>query len=193
LVEKMAIEDLIKEIEEKGRLEIEIIRKDTQEKVSRIISDANEKARRIIEEGKTSFSKQLEYEKRKAISTVNMEMKMQYSRILNEIIDRSVEGVIGKLSLLRNTKDYSDYIIRSIKKGKDLLGDDSVIIISEKDRDLVKTEKKVMFSQGLEPLGGVIIESPDGRKRADYSISTLINERMLWIKQEIYDRIKGEL
>ncbi|MBD6955792.1 MAG: V-type ATP synthase subunit E [Thermoplasmata archaeon] len=189
----MAIEDLIKEIEEKGRLEIEIIRKDTQEKVSRIISDANEKARRIIEEGKTSFSKQLEYEKRKAISTVNMEMKMQYSRILNEIIDRSVEGVIGKLSLLRNTKDYSDYIIRSIKKGKDLLGDDSVIIISEKDRDLVKTEKKVMFSQGLEPLGGVIIESPDGRKRADYSISTLINERMLWIKQEIYDRIKGEL
>lgn len=189
----MAIEEILRDIEEKGKIQIDNIRKDTEEKVTRIINDAMERAKNLLEEAKKNITKQLDYERKRVISTVNMEMKIQYHRTLNDIIDKSVEEIKRILISLRNTEYYSDYIKMSIKKGKEDLGEDAIIIISEKDRDLIKEEKNIKISKDLESLGGVIIEARDGKKRADYSINTILNEKILQIKQEIYDKIKGEL
>ncbi|MEM2489493.1 MAG: V-type ATP synthase subunit E family protein, partial [Thermoplasmata archaeon] len=89
----MPIEDILKEIEEKGKLQVEEIRKETEEKVSKIINESQEKSKKIIEEGKESFRKYLENEKKRRISTINMEMRMKYIRELNNILDLYVESL----------------------------------------------------------------------------------------------------
>ncbi|MEM0166654.1 MAG: V-type ATP synthase subunit E family protein [Thermoplasmata archaeon] len=189
----MPIEDILKEIEEKGKLQVEEIRKETEEKVSKIINESQEKSKKIIEEGKESFRKYLENEKKRRISTINMEMRMKYIRELNNILDLYVESLKNIIKKFRNSENYKNYIVNSIEKGKKEIGGDVKIIISFLDKDLVKNEKNVEFSNHLDSLGGVILESIDGKKRADYSISTLIEEKYLEIKQEIYERMKGEI
>lgn len=189
----MSVEDILREIEQKGKIQLEIIRKETDEKISKIIGEAKENARKILEDGRASFERQLEYERKRIVSTVNMEMKMLYNRTLNEIIDEYVRKILDLLPSLRNSDHYREYIMKSIEKGRNEIGNNYVIIISEKDSALVNSEKNVRFSKSLEPLGGVIIESLDGKKRADYSLVNVVNERILQIKQEIYEKMKGEM
>ncbi len=152
-----------------------------------------ENARKIIEEGKNSYKKYLEAEGRKRISTVNMEMKMNYNKELDGLLDSYVKKVIELIAKMRNTEIYRNYIRKSVEKGKNELGGDVKIIISSRDKDLIPNEKNVEYSSQLDNLGGVILESKDGKKRADYSIATLVEENILEIKRQIYEIIKGEI
>jgi len=196
LVEKMPIDDVIKGIYDKGNLEIEAIRKSTDEQVSKIIADAELKARKIVENGREKIIKELELEKMRKISSVNVELKREYMEALNRMINDYIEKVKSTIKELRTTDLYKNYLLSSIEKGLKELNvnaENAVIHISELDRNLISNFKNISINRSLDDLGGIIVSTLDGRVISDRSVKNLLEEKSLEIKEKIYQRIKEEL
>lgn len=192
----MAIDDVIKGIYDKGNLEINAIRKNTDEQVSKIIADAELKARKIVEDGREKIIKELELEKMRKISSVNVELKREYMEALNRMINDYIEKVKSSIKGLRTTDLYRNYLLSSIEKGLKELNVDAenaVIHISELDRNLISDFKNISINRSLDDLGGVIVSTLDGKVISDRSVKNLLEEKSLEIKEKIYQRIKEEL
>lgn len=192
----MPIDDVIKGIYDKGNLEIEAIRKSTDEQVSKIIADAELKARKIVENGREKIIKELELEKMRKISSVNVELKREYMEALNRMINDYIEKVKSSIKELRTTDLYKNYLLSSIEKGLKELNvnaENAVIHISELDRNLISNFKNISINRSLDDLGGIIVSTLDGRVISDRSVKNLLEEKSLEIKEKIYQRIKEEL
>lgn len=192
----MAIDDVIKGIYDKGNLEINAIRKSTDEQVSKIIADAELKARKIVEDGREKIIKELELEKMRKISSVNVELKREYMEALNRMINYYIEKVKSSIKGLRTTDLYRNYLLSSIGKGLkelNLDAENAVIHISEMDRNLISDFKNISINRSLDDLGGVIVATLDGRVISDRSVKNLLEEKSLEIKEKIYQKIKEEL
>lgn len=192
----MPIDDVIKGIYDKGNLEIEAIRKSTDEQVSKIIADAELKARKIVENGREKIIKELELEKMRKISSVNVELKREYMEALNRMINDYIEKVKSTIKELRTTDLYKNYLLSSIEKGLKELNvnaENAVIHISELDRNLISNFKNISINRSLDDLGGIIVSTLDGRVISDRSVKNLLEEKSLEIKEKIYQRIKEEL
>ncbi len=191
----MAIDDVIKGIYDKGNLELEMIRKTSEEQISRILADAMSRANKILEEGRTKIIKELELEKMRKISSVNVELKREYMDALNKIINEYIENVKNSFKDIRKNEIYKNYLIKSIEKGLKELNistGNSIIFISEVDKDLIQN-KNVEFSKELDELGGVIISTADRKIFSDMSIKNLVEEKILEIKEKIYEKIREDL
>jgi len=196
LVEKMAIDDVIKGIYDKGNLELESIRKTTEDQISKILADAEARAKRIVEDGREKFIRELELEKMRRISSINVELKREYMNSLDKIINDYVNKVRDSIKYFRKTEVYKNYLKNSIEKGlKELKidNDNAIIQISELDRDLIPSIKNVSINSTLDDLGGVIISTKDGKIISDRSIKNLIEEKSIELKEKIYQKIKEEL
>ncbi len=191
----MAVEDIVNGILEKGNIEIENIRKNTEEQVKKIIKEAEEKAEKYKKEMQSHIDKEIEMEISRAISQKNLEMKKIYLEKVNEIINIYFSQIKDTLRKLRGTQSYISYIQRSYKDALKEMGldENSVIIeISEKDKALFQKNKNVTFNQELNDLGGIIVKSKDGKKIFDRSLNRLLDDTEHEIKSEIYSLLKGE-
>ncbi len=192
----MAIDDVIKGIYDKGNLEIESIRKTTEEQISKILADAEARAKKIVEDGREKFIRELELEKMRKISSINVELKRVYMDSLDKIINDYVNKVKDSIKYFRKTEVYKNYLMNSIEKGLRELNidnDNAIIQISELDRDLIPSLKNVSVNKMLDDLGGVIISTMDGKIISDRSIKNLVEERSIDLKEKIYQKIKEEL
>ncbi|MGC9123432.1 MAG: V-type ATP synthase subunit E [Thermoplasmata archaeon] len=191
----MAIEDIVNGILEKGNIEIENIRKNTEEQVKKIIKEAEEKAEKYKKEMQSHIDKEIEMEISRAISQKNLEMKKIYLEKVNEIIEIYFSQIKDTLRKLRGTQSYISYIQRSYKDALNEMGldENSVIIeISEKDKVLFQKNKNVAFNQELNDLGGIIVKSKDGKRIFDRSLNRLLEDTEHEIKSQIYSLLKGE-
>ena len=191
----MAVEDIVNGILEKGNIEIENIRKNTEEQVKKIIKEAEEKAEKYKKEMQSHIDKEIEMEISRAISQKNLEMKKIYLEKVNEIINIYFSQIKDTLRKLRGTQSYISYIQRSYKDALKEMGldENSIIIeISEKDKALFQKNKNVTFNQELNDLGGIIVKSKDGKKIFDRSLNRLLDDTEHEIKSEIYSLLKGE-
>lgn len=192
----MAIDDVIKGIYDKGNLELESIRKTTEDQISKILADAEARAKRIVEDGREKFIRELELEKMRRISSINVELKREYMDSLDKIINDYVKKVRDSIKYFRKTEVYKNYLKNSIEKGLKELNidnDNAIIQISELDRDLIPSIKNVSINSMLDDLGGVIISTKDGKIISDRSIKNLIEEKSIELKEKIYQKIKEEL
>jgi|GEM_PF-1752440 len=192
----MAIDDVIKGIYDKGNLELESIRKTTEDQISKILADAEARAKRIVEDGREKFIRELELEKMRRISSINVELKREYMDSLDKIINDYVNKVRDSIKYFRKTEVYKNYLKNSIEKGLKELNidnDNAIIQISELDRDLIPSIKNVSINSMLDDLGGVIISTKDGKIISDRSIKNLIEEKSIELKEKIYQKIKEEL
>jgi len=192
----MAIDDVIKGIYDKGNLELESIRKTTEDQISKILADAEARAKRIVEDGREKFIRELELEKMRRISSINVELKREYMDSLDKIINDYVNKVRDSIKYFRKTEVYKNYLMDSIEKGLKELNidnDNAIIQISELDRDLIPSIKNVSINSMLDDLGGVIISTKDGKIISDRSIKNLIEEKSIELKEKIYQKIKEEL
>ncbi|MGC8564948.1 MAG: V-type ATP synthase subunit E [Thermoplasmata archaeon] len=192
----MAIDDVIKGIYDKGNLELESIRKTTEDQISKILVDAEARAKKIVEDGREKFIRELELEKMRKISSINVELKREYMDSLDKIINDYVNKVKDSIKYFRKTEVYRNYLMNSIEKGLKELNidnDNAIIQISELDKGLIHSLKNVSINRMLDDLGGVIISTKDGKIISDRSIKNLIEEKSIELKEKIYQKIKEEL
>lgn len=192
----MALEDIINGIYDKGKIEIENIRKSSDEQVNKILEEARKKAENFLETNKKKIIKELEQEKIMKLSSTNVELKREYINKLDSLINDYVDNIKKELKNLRKTENYQKFLTNIISKGLKELNvnqNSAIIYISEKDRDLVGNYVNIKFNQNLDEYGGAIIETKDGKMIYNGSLENIFNEKINYLKEKLYEKIKEEL
>ncbi len=192
----MALEEIVKGIYEKAKIEIENIRKRAEEESKDIIEKANIESKRIIQDAKKNIEKELLEEKMRRISVKNVEMRRKYMDEIAVILDLTFQRIKNELKKYRNSDDYRMFIKKSLEDAVREIGrpeNDLVVRISPGEKDLVHGNFQTIEDPSLEELGGIVVETKDGSIRSNRSLEEILNEKSSEIKSSIYEKIKGEI
>ncbi len=165
----------------------------------KILDEAEEKSKKMLEEEKSrldSLKKQAEEEVEKNLSDQNRERmawaRLESKRILAEAkedaIKNVVESMFEKLASVRKTPGYKKFMESAAKAGISELGAKSTIHVVKGDKALVKGGDVV---EDLNGLGGLIVESQDGKLLYNMTLETLFDNRRDEIRKKISDKIFG--
>ncbi len=172
----MALENVINEIYEKGKQEVQKIREEAEKEAEKIIAEAKAKAEEIIAKAKENAEKEAESLRRQEISSVKLEMKREMLNKQKEILDAVFESL--KQRIQEMDIETRRKIIESLLKNNAQPG--MIVYSNKNDEDLVKSiiqELKLDLKYGgnVDCLGGVILESEDGEVRLNLTFDELLN------------------
>jgi len=173
----MALEDILKEIEERARAKASEIEEEGKKEAERIIREAEERARTLIDEAKARAEQEKKGEMDRVRATENIEKRKRIleekKRIIADVIERAVAE-------LRQSEEYGAFMKRVADAAKGA----ERIVVDGKDKKFFGREKALEES---ELLGGAIITR--GEITVDYSLDGLLQERI----DDLENRIEGEL
>jgi V/A-type H+-transporting ATPase subunit E len=164
---------------------IQRIEKESEEKANSIIASAEQEAAKIIEEALKEAKKRcLELEeanKRKCelvrnniLSQASHEVKKKLLLAKEELIKEGF-GRASELFKQLDEKEYRQLLGQLLKKGKELVGEDCVVIPArDKDRDFIKKLGYEVSPENCKGSGGVILRSKDGSILIDNTYEGII-------------------
>jgi V/A-type H+-transporting ATPase subunit E len=173
----MALEDILKEIEERARTKASELEEEGEREAERIIREAEERAKTLISEAESRAEQEKKGEMDRVRATENIEKRkailQEKKRIIADVIERAVTE-------LRQSEEYEAFMKRVADAAKGA----ERIVIDSKDKKFFGREKALEESKLL---GGAIITR--GEITVDYSLDGLLQERI----DDLENRIEGEL
>jgi vacuolar-type H+-ATPase subunit E/Vma4 len=167
----MALEEILREIEERAKTRAKEIEEEARKEAESIIKEAEEEASKLIEKTREEAERERreEIERTRALESIEKKKRVLAER--RALIERTIEKGVEKL---RETKEYEEFMKRlsEISEGADK------IIINEKD----KIGRKKALGYG-DIKGGAIITK--GEITMDYSLESLIEEFRDKLEREI--------
>jgi len=167
----MALEEILKEIEERAKNRASEIEEEARKAKESIIKSAEERAKKIIEDAKKEAERRRKEELERTRALESIEKKKRTLAEKRALIERAIEKGIEKL---RDSEEYERFMkrISEISEGADK------IIINEKDR--IGRKKALEYG---DIKGGAIITK--GELTMDYSLESLMEECRDELEREI--------
>ncbi|MBN1894914.1 hypothetical protein JW906_10485 [bacterium] len=179
---------LCREISKESQTEAEAILEQAARDAAQREKEAQAEAGRIEADIMSRASAQADALKKRILSGLHLEIKNQKIRAREAFLLKLFERVRQRLEAFRSSREYPEFIRKSVLEGVLALGMDAVEIVSgEKEKailgpELLRTiedeirkvsDRAVSLSLSQETLneGGVVLMSPDGRVRFDNSLS----------------------
>ncbi|MCI0503292.1 V-type ATP synthase subunit E [Candidatus Micrarchaeota archaeon] len=178
-----------------------------------LLSEASEDARKIVEAAETHVARMVEDERsgmaaRKKEADREVEKlleeqrneriawaRLESKRILAEAREDAIKGVVedffDSLSNVRKTPEYKKFLGKAVAEAAAELGGNVSVHIVKGDKPLLPAIKGAKVSEGLEALGGAIVETTDGKIRIDLTLETLFEARRDETRKRIYDKLFG--
>lgn len=183
---------------------LERILKDTEKEELAVIGKSEEEARKIIEDTKTKASlvrasyeerarEDAETAKRQRTSSATLEGRSYLEQEREKIENGYMEALRSRIIELRKTDEYLNHIQSSINRAREVLGQDSVIYLDKDDAERLKGKgfTSARITNGVGPLGGVIVTSADGKMILDLTLSEIVRKKNDSIRKIVRDYING--
>jgi V/A-type H+-transporting ATPase subunit E len=176
-----------------------------------LLSEAKEEAQQIVQTAQSHVQNMLREEKAKdadrkskaekevertlrdqeneRIAWARLEAKRIKAEAKEDAIKNVFENFFNTLSKSRNTPDYKGFLKKAVPEAAADLGGNVTIHCLKEDSKLIPAVKNAKVVTDLEGLGGVLVESSDGKIRVDLTLETLVETR----RDEIRKRIAEEL
>ena len=185
----MSLEEILKDIELRGKQELDELRlyyekkiADIQAKQERTLTSQNEKIRKSTEE-----------EKRTAERTIVSSAEMEALNILRSREGSLVEEAVSKAELylknMRDRKDYPDILAKMVEISRETLGKDCRIIASKEDSSRISAEGSKVVVKEVDPFGGIKAETADGTRELDLTVAAIVSELRERIISQFYQHI----
>jgi len=186
---------------------LEKIKKDSEAESRKILEEARRKAKEIVniakKEGEITKEKYLKKAKKEAesirkreITRANLEAKKLELKFKDEVIKKVIEESISEISKIRRKKRYEEALFRLAKEALDAIGVKEVKFLLNSE-DLEVFEKKILPKlvkeyglkgvevEGVDMIGGVNVESKDGRFCVENSINARVERYKDLLRKEI--------
>ncbi|MEM0492887.1 MAG: V-type ATP synthase subunit E [Candidatus Thermoplasmatota archaeon] len=184
----MSVESIIKRIVADAEREAKRIIDESRVEVERIITKAREEsskeAERIISEGRVKC----ETLRRNMLSRAEHEMKRDLFSERERCIEECFNQAVRALSSLPSDK-YMDIVRGFIKKGKELLGEGCMVLITREEDRKVAENEHVIVKGTTKGIGGVVVLSSDERVSVDYTFDGLLKR----MKDDLRRKVGGML
>lgn len=189
----MPLEQILKEIEEETKKQEEEILKEANSQAEQILKDAELKAQKIIEDSKKKAKIDGDKLKRQMISAAMLENRNKYEREIELIQENILMSLNKKLQEFINSEEYDKFLHDRIQKGWETLGPGSIVYANQRDIERIKKFSFPLnvIRKEVDPLGGIIITSADGKMEIDYTLSEIIRNRMEKLRKIMRDYILG--
>jgi V/A-type H+-transporting ATPase subunit E len=175
----MALEDILKEIEERAKAQASEIEEEARKEADSIIGEAEDKAKALVEKAKEDAErrKKEEMERTRAIESIERKKRILAQR--RALIERVIEKSIEKL---RGTKEYESFM----KRISELSRDADRVVINREDRKFFGRTKAIEIG---DIKGGAIITK--GEVTMDYSLEGFLEESRDELEREVEEELFG--
>lgn len=168
-----------------GEKIIERIKSDAEKQIKHLMAEAEKQSQTVIKTTKAEAQKeadailsngQLESENAKKIliSKATQEVRRDMMNAREEMIEQCFSQALEKLGSLPEDQ-YRKFVTTLIQNGKKRLGGTCTVSVSRAiDRDIAKQEN-LSVQDTLESIGGILMQSADGKITIDYTFDRLLN------------------
>ncbi len=173
----MPLDNVIEEIYEKGREQVESILKEAEKEAEKIIAEAKREAEEILKKAREDAEKEAENLRRQEVSSVSLEMKRLFLNKQKELLE-SVFDLTKQRVREMGEEDRKKLLEELIKKN----ARDGMVIYSRKEDESVVKEiigslgKKIEYGGNINCLGGVILEDSKEGIRINLTFDELLNQ-----------------
>lgn len=166
----MGLEEIVKDIADKGKSEADRINEETAQSVRSILNEAESQASALAAKKRDEMARDVERLKKQEMSSANLEVKRLLLNARKDVLDVTFAETLSRLAKLPSERNV--VILQSLLK---LCQENSRVYSSEKDANLIrKIAPDIMLAGTIDCIGGIIIESADGTVRLDYTYDTMI-------------------
>jgi vacuolar-type H+-ATPase subunit E/Vma4 len=176
----MALEDVLKEIEERAKAQASEIEREAEKEAESRIIEAEERAKALLNRTKEDVDKHRkeDIDRTRAIEGIEKKKRILAEKraLVDGIIEKSIEE-------LRETEEYRSFMERvaELSKGADR------IVVNDKDRKFFGRNKTL--ETGNVKGGAVITE---GELTMDYSLEGLLAESIEALEREVEEELFGD-
>ncbi len=188
----MGFEELLSSLEEKGKAQEREVLSAAQAEARKIAKNSEHEAQKILE--KAQHAGQAEGNEQKA--EMYAAARLRAKRIIAEAREKAVENVLAELRDemygFTKTKEYSDLLVKLAKSGVKAIGPGAVVKARKEDEKNLRSAGLNMSPILLQCLGGVIVETADGRVRVNNTLESLLEQFTPQLKQRAYEELFGK-
>jgi len=176
----MALEDVLKEIEERAKAQASEIEREAEKEAESIIKEAEERAKAMLDKAKEDVEKRRKEDIDRTRAIEGIEKKKRILAEKRELVDSVIEKSIEEL---RETEEYRSFMERVVELSR---GADR-IVVNDEDRKLFG-RNKALESGNIK--GGAIIT--EGELTMDYSLEGLLAESIEALEREVEEELFGD-
>lgn len=168
----MGLENVVKDILDQARSEVDLITSQADEEAAAIINKANIQAKKIKEEKQTEVEAQIIRMKKQDISSTRLETKRAVLNARKDILDSVFQYVRDNISSLPDKKNAD--LLKVILKNNESNG--TSVYSNKKDAELVKKMTSLTYMGEIDCIGGLMIENDDGSIRLDFTYDRILDD-----------------
>ncbi len=189
----MSAEDIIEEIEKKGKDEINRVSADCEKSLKEIRDRSQER----LKELEKNMSRKLEESLKKievtskdeiliAIKTIEMERKRR-------LLEDFWEIAYNSESIIRKDPKYEEFIRNSIKEAGSKLGKGFKVLGSSEDKNIIsKVNGDFTFEQSERIRLGILVTSSDGKRTLNMTFDSIMSDQKEKIEEMIMEKMGAD-
>lgn len=164
----MALEDILKALDDKAETEMEVMKQEALLQAEDIRSKAGKEAGRARRARLKKVEDNIRSEATSYIYAASLKAKNQLISAQEEVVDEAFELAGERLSAIRSTDRYPGILAQLIEQCIEYIDGEIILQVRADDRALVENviaDKQVPFrilDEPLESFGGVVARSTDG-------------------------------
>lgn len=174
----MSLESLVDEIRSRGEAELRTLGEARAKETAAIAAARDQKIERLRQESARSLELEAARLRAQRIAAAKLAARKLLYSAREERLERSLDETRNLLAEFTDEPEYANVLKRMFATASDLLG--SSVTVSGRSEDaalLRKVAGKVFDATPRSIVGGLIAETPDGRRRLDFSFDELLRLR----------------
>ncbi|MBM3229559.1 hypothetical protein FJZ26_03945 [Candidatus Parvarchaeota archaeon] len=189
----MGLDELEDEILKKARHEAKEMAEDAQSEASKLLDEARARAKAQVEHEERSAVDGAAEQSAERTAAARLEAKKIVSDGSEAAISASMDQVWECLCETKKSKAYPQILKSLATKGiRELSGYGNLAVKAQpQDRKNLSGLKAEVSQGGFEGSGGVVVETKDGRVRADYSFESIFAASKDSIRRDVHNELFG--
>lgn len=186
----MALEDILKALDEEGKRECEEILERAKQNAKRILTEAKEEAQRIKQAEIAKVTAGLEGERSKVLNIARLAVKKEVIRAKEEVIQEVFSETENRLKRLGESSDYPRILESLILETLQDVEGKIKVEVDKKDLSLAKSildKKGIDYSLEADPSSraGIQVTTEDGRITITNTFDSRLEKVRQFLKSEI--------
>lgn len=190
----MGLEEIVGRINDEASERAAKIVADARAEASKILDDARERSESIVSQSRSQAERDAREEKLRSVASARLSAKRETLQAREDVLKRYESAILAAVDDFVDTSDYQKFLAGCMDDGLSKLGEDAIIHVNAKDRGSLKGKKysKEVAKEPLDCKGGAMVMSPDGKRRVDNTIESLLRERSDAIRLMLVDQVFGD-
>lgn len=186
----MGLDQLKKEILDAAEKRAAEIDSQATAQMHEIVKNAHNSAGKTAENMAAEAKAFVEAERSERTSAARLEAQRMLSEAREAAVNAALEKAYAAFVARRNSPSYRESLHMLADRGIEELGSSKpTVLVNSQDRKFFSGSKYRVGSEALECAGGVVVESPDGRIRVNYTLEEIFASQREEIRKEIYAQL----